>query len=712
MNQNFYIAPVGFRVGLTSICLGLVHALDRKGVRVTFFKPIAQLYEGDVGPERSTHLIRSLTSLNPPDPIDIKHAEELVNEGSMAVLMEEIMELYHVAAADADVVIIEGLHPTGQDKHAEQINAAIADALDSLIIFVGASKGNQLEALNEQFKLSASYYGGTSSGKVLGGIVNFINAPRDENGRIRPDLNIVQTDNLLSVYDFQTGCDVFSNGQFKLIGGIPWRPELVAPRVSDIAEHLGGQFIHEGEKSQRRVRRVFMCARSVDHVTHVFQADALLLIPTDRADLLIAACMACMNDIKLAGIVITSGPSVDQKVMNLCKKALDSGLPILTVPYDSYTTATMIPRMNLEVPIDDTQRINQSMDYMASMIDGDWLKEKCTLEREPRLSPAAFKHQLVSRSRDASKRIVLPEGEEPRTIKAAATCQQRGIAQCVLLGDPVKVKEIAQAQGINLPQDIEILDPVALRGELLDPLLELRKHKNLTRVIAESHLEDNVYVGTMMVQQGMVDGLVSGAVHTTANTIRPALQLIRTRPGSNLVSSIFFMCLPDHVVLYGDCAINPDPNAEQLADIALQSADSAAAFGLPVRVAMISYSTGESGTGDDVDKVREATRLAQERRPDLLIDGPLQYDAAANMDVARSKAPDSPVAGKATVFIFPDLNTGNTTYKAVQRNAQIVSIGPMIQGLNAPVNDLSRGAMVEDIVYTIAITAIQAAGQE
>jgi phosphate acetyltransferase len=282
----------------------------------------------------------------------------------------------------------------------------------------------------------------------------------------------------------------------------------------------------------------------------------------------------------------------------------------------------------------------------------------------------------------------------------------------VLLGNRTTIEEVAEAQGIELPMDIEILHPDEIRHRYVLPMVELRKHKGLSAPQAEQQLEDTVVMGTMMIMLNEVDGLVSGAVHTTANTIRPALQLIKTAPGASIVSSVFFMLMPDQVYVYGDCAVNPDPSAEELADIAIQSADSAKAFGLIPKVAMISYSTGSSGVGADVEKVAEATRIAQAKRPDLLIDGPLQYDAASVESVGRQKSPDSVVAGKANVFIFPDLNTGNTTYKAVQRSAGVVSVGPMLQGLRRPVNDLSRGALVDDIVYTIALTAIQASTQQ
>jgi phosphate acetyltransferase len=328
------------------------------------------------------------------------------------------------------------------------------------------------------------------------------------------------------------------------------------------------------------------------------------------------------------------------------------------------------------------------------------------------MPPPAFRHRLVQAARAANKRIVLPEGDEPRTIQAAAICHRKGVARCALLGEPGLIRHVAEVQGVELPEGIEILDPAAIRSRYVEPMTVLRRAKGLTADQAEQQLEDNVVLGTMMLALGEVDGLVSGAVHTTANTIRPALQLIRTAPGVKTVSSVFFMLMPNEVLVYGDCAVNPDPTDEELADIAVQSADSARAFGIDPRVAMISYSTGTSGSGADVDKVVRALAIARVRRPDLLIDGPLQYDAASVESVGRQKAPDSPVAGRANVFIFPDLNTGNTTYKAVQRSAHVVSVGPMLQGLRRPVNDLSRGALVDDIVYTIALTAIQAAQTE
>ena len=329
--------------------------------------------------------------------------------------------------------------------------------------------------------------------------------------------------------------------------------------------------------------------------------------------------------------------------------------------------------------------------------------------RSSRVTPLMFQHDLMSRARAKRRHIVLPEGTEERILRAAEIMRLRDVVDITLLGNPGEIEEKITALGLSLG-DVKIIDPATseLREDFGQTYFELRKHKGISRQMALDAMTDVSYFGTMMVHRGIADGMVSGAVHTTQHTIRPALEFIRTRPGCSIVSSVFFMCLPDRVLVYGDCAINPDPNAEQLADIAISSAETAQSFGIEPRVAMLSYSTGESGKGADVDKVKEATRIAKQLRPDLKLEGPIQYDAAIDPDVARVKLPGSEVAGRATVFIFPDLNAGNNAYKAVQRAANAVAIGPVLQGLNKPVNDLSRGALVTDIVNTIAITAIQA----
>lgn len=717
MTQNtvhtLFLAPTGPGVGLTSVSIGLVRALDRIGLRVRFCKPIAQPHATDKGPDRSSLFIsKTMPLLNPPEPIDISHAQELISGDSHDQLMEEVVERYHAVAAGADVVIVEGLVPTLTQSYADQLNAEIASTLDAEIILVAAlDRGNRVQ-LDERIEMAASLFGGIHHPKVLGCIVNKINMPTDRGVEVEPlgGFNMPY-ERLAETFDqdriIREQCKVFQNGDFRLLGTVPFQQDMVAPRTSDVMQHLRANVINRGDIERRRVHSIAVCARTVPNMTAALRPNVLLVTPGDRDDVLLAASIAALNGVPLAGILLTSGIYPDQRLARLCERALEN-LPVMIVDTDTYQTAARLHRLNNEVPLDDVERIELVMNTVARRIDSEWLRVHLAADRELRLSPPAFRYALAQRARAANKRIVLPEGSEPRTVQAAANCAQRGIARCVLLGNREEILRVADATDSDLSVGVEILDPAEIRPNYVDALVEARKHKGMNRPLAEEHLEDNVVLGTMMLALGEVDGLVSGAIHTTANTIRPALQLIKTAPGAKLVSSIFFMLLPEQVLVYGDCAVNPNPNAEELADIAIQSADSAKAFGIIPRVAMISYSTGISGGGTDVEKVRDATLLVQSLRPDLIVDGPLQYDAAAIESVGKAKAPDSPVAGQATVFIFPDLNTGNTTYKAVQRSANVISIGPVLQGLKRPVNDLSRGSLVEDIVYTIAITAIQA----
>ena len=704
----FFVVPAGPGAGLTTVSLGLVRALDRTGLRVAFYKPVRQPGR-DEGREASSHFVAETSDIEPIESYAWSHAEELVSSGRDGQLLEEIVgrAQERFERDEIDVLIVEGLIATGDHPELDTLNERMATAFDAEVILVGAIQRGTPEQLSERVEMVAQHFGGLSHGRLLGAIVNKLNAPVEEVAgaartlREEPDEPLVEA-------DLRRRMAVFGD-EFRLLGAVPWDPALVSPRALDVQRELDARILNEGQLAQRRVVDISVVARTVANMTHRLRPGALIITPGDRDDVILAAAMATLNGVPLAGLVLTGGIEPDARVMKLCERAFSSGLPVLLVDDDSYVSAAKAAAINLEVPPDDLDRIETVMDEVAGHLDVEWLAARCSSDREPRLSPPAFMHRLVTGARQANKRIVLPEGAEPRTVRAAVTCHERGIARCVLIAKPDEVRRVAESQGLVLPDDLEILDPTVHRRErYVAPMVELRRHKGMTEPIARQQLEDTVVLGTMMLAQGEVDGLVSGAVHTTANTVRPAMQLIKTRSDAKLISSIFFMCLPDQVLIYGDCAINPDPNAEELADIAVQSADSAIYFGVEPRVAMLSYSTGESGEGSDVEKVRAATRIAKEMRPDLMIDGPLQYDAASVASVARSKAPDSPVAGRATVLIFPDLNTGNTTYKAVQRSANVVSIGPMLQGLRRPVNDLSRGALVEDIVYTIALTAIQA----
>jgi phosphate acetyltransferase len=692
--HTFLIVPTGFGVGLTSISLGLVRALELAGLKVGFCKPIAQQHDGDSGPERSSELIARTHGLKSPKPLERAYVERRLGDGQLDELLEEIINLHQQAAVGHDVVIVEGMVQTRQASYAGQINQQLAKSLDAEVILVSAAESENLTELFDRIEILMQMFGGAKAPKVLGVILN----------KVRYQGAVAEfTRRLPELASLQGGAPL------RVLGNIPWQSQLNAPRTRDVADLLGAQVLSAGDYEQRRVQQIVLCARAVPNTVQLLKPGVLVVTPGDRDDIILAASLASMNGVPLAGLLLCSDFAPDPRIMELCQGALSAGLPVLTVATNSYDTATNLNRMNQEIPIDDRERAELVTEFVASHIDHQWLRQRCGSPREPHLSPAAFRYHLVKQAQAANLRIVLPEGCEPRTIQAAVICQNRGIARCVLLGNPLEVQIVAKALGIELPEGLEILDPELIRQRYVAPMVELRKGKNLNAPMAEQQLEDSVVLGTMMLALDEVDGLVSGAIHTTANTIRPALQLIKTAPGYQLVSSVFFMLLPDQVVVYGDCAVNPDPNAAELAEIALQSAASATAFGIEPRVAMISYSTGDSGTGSDVEKVREATRLARERQPLLLVDGPLQYDAAAIASVAQQKAPNSPVAGRATVFIFPDLNTGNTTYKAVQRSADCVSVGPMLQGLRKPVNDLSRGALVDDIVYTIALTAVQAA---
>ena len=690
--HTFIIVPTGFGVGLTAISLGLVRALERSGLKVGFCKPIAQNQAGDNGPERSSELIARTHAITPPKSLALSEVERMLGDGQLDELLEQVVHLCQQASVDKDVLVVEGMVANRQASYAAEINTQLAQGLDAEVILVATPDGESFKELTDRIDIQAQQFGGCEHPKVQGVIFN----------KVR-EANFAE--------QLKSQVPLFQNENFRLLGCIPWSDELNAPRTSDVAQLLDAQILNAGDIQQRRVQKILLFARAVHNSVELLKPGVLVVTPGDRDDIILAACLAAMNGVPLAGLLLSGNFAPDPRILELCRGALQSGLPVLTVNTGSYDTAHNLQQISREIPLDDLERAENVTDFVAGHLDHAWLHTRCGTPKVIRLSPPAFRYRLVQRAQAANKRIVLPEGSEPRTVQAAAICQARGIARCVLLAKPEAVAAVAKALGIELPAGLEVLDPDLIRPRYVAPMVELRKNKGLNAPMATAQLEDTVVLGTMMLALDEVDGLVSGAIHTTANTSRPALQLIKTAPGYKLVSSVFFMLLPEQVVVYGDCAVNPEPNAAELAEIALQSATSAAAFGIEPRVAMISYSTGDSGSGADVEKVREATRLARIENPQLLIDGPLQYDAAAIESVGRLKAPDSQVAGRATVFVFPDLNTGNTTYKAVQRSAGVVSVGPMLQGLRKPVNDLSRGALVDDIVYTIALTAVQSAAQ-
>ncbi len=693
MTRTVLVAPTGHGVGLTSTCLGLVRALQQHGADVAFYKPLAQPGSASSQPDRSTALMRLTAGLAAPDPIPAAEVEARLSQSGLDELMQDVVATADPLCAAHDVVIAEGLVPAEGLVYSGRVNMALAKALDADVVLVGAPSGGSAAHLAESMAIAAQSYRSPEQDRVVGAIVNRA-----------PSVSPADVDELRLA---------LAERDLPLAGVVPFSEELTWPRVEDIvralrSDGLAVTAMNEGDAG-RRVKEVIVAAQGLPGFLPALREGVLVIVPGDRHEVILSACLAAMNGARLAGLLLSVGIQPDPRVWELCRPAARSGLPMYVSSELSYETATVVHGIDPQIPADDAGRAEMVTAVVAQALDDKWVAGLPGAEHVRRLSPPAFRHRLSAAARMAAKRIVLPEGTEPRTLQAAVTCHRLGVARPVLLGQPDEVMARAAGLGLNLPGGIEIVDPVEVAERYVAPLVEARRHKGMTEDMARDQLADPITVGTMMLRLDEVDGLVAGAEHTTAATLRPALQLLGTAPGAGLVSSVFFMCLPDEVVVYGDCAVNPSPTAEQLADIALQSAATASAFGIDPRVAMISFSTGTSGSGADVDKVAEATRLVRQRQPLLAVDGPLQYDAASVASVARTKAPGSTVAGRATVFVFPDLNTGNTTYKAVQRSADVVSIGPVLQGLSKPVNDLSRGAMVEDIVFTIIVTAIQAA---
>jgi phosphate acetyltransferase len=677
--RAFFLSATQPDVGLTSVSLGLLRSLQRRGLRTAFVKPVTKRNPES---EPSVQFARSICqAADTPDPLPLSWVTEQVTSGHTDEVLERIIALSLTAAQGADVLVVEGMHSDPTRAFLPELSADIARSLQASVVLVAS--GADAEGIAQTHYLIARKR--SAGGDVAGVIFN----------RVGPDFDEAAVTQQLD------GVPIW--------GLVRQNPVLSWPRTLDVARHLGAEVMIEGELSSRRVRETVLCARSVTEVIPRIKPGALLISAGDRDDVMLAIALAASNGIELAGLVLTHHSFISQRIERFGSRAFHGGLPVLRTEGDSFETAARISRLPLAVPHDDLTRMNWVVESVVEQLSTELICSGLDREGPSRMSPPAFRYQLIQKAHAANKRIVLPEGDEPRTIRAAAICTEKGIARCVLLGKRRAIESAADAVGVELPDGLEILDPTEIVERYVAPMVEMRKSKGLTAPQALAQLEDTVVLGTMMLALGEVDGLVSGAVHTTANTVRPALQLIKTSPDSTLVSSCFFMLMPEQVMVYADCAVNPDPNAEELAQIAKQSADSARAFGIDPKVAMISYSTGSSGAGDDVEKVRAATELAKTRWPDLVIDGPLQFDAATVAEVAAQKAPKSPVAGQATVLIFPDLNTGNTTYKAVQRSAGVVSVGPMLQGLRKPVNDLSRGALVDDIVFTIALTAIQAA---
>lgn len=492
--QTFFIAPTDFGVGLTSISLGLVRTLERAGLKVGFFKPIAQPHPGDTGPERSTELVARTHGLKPPQPLGLAHVERMLGDGQLDELLEEIITLYQQAAIGKDVLVVEGMVPTRSASYAARVNLHLAKSLDAEVILVSAPENEVLTELSGRVELQAQLFGGPKDPKVLGVI-----------------LNKVKTDESMDAFAarLKEHSPLLRTGDFRLLGCIPFQPELNAPRTRDVADLMGAQVLNAGDYETRRMTKTIICARTMRNTVDLLKPGVLVVTPGDRDDIILAVSLAAINGVPLAGLLLTSDTLPDPRIMDLCRGALQAGLPVLSVSTGSYDTANLLNGLNKEIPVDDRERAEIITDFVASHLDANWLHQRCGTPREMRLSPAVFRYQLIQRAQAANKRIVLPEGSEPFTVQAAAICQERGIARCVLLAKPADVEAVARAQGIVLPPGLEILDPDLIRERYVEPMVALRKSKSLNAPMAEQQLEDTVVIGTMMLALDEVDGLVS-----------------------------------------------------------------------------------------------------------------------------------------------------------------------------------------------------------
>jgi phosphate acetyltransferase len=687
VSRSVYIASPEGLTGKSAVALGLLDALTREVGSVGIFRPL------------------TATSGNSND-VDLT-VDLLVNQPGISQSYEEAIGVtYDAARQDADealhmiverfgqltdrfdVILVVGSDYTDVTSGTElSFNAKIAANLGSPVVLVVHGR----ERTPEQIRAAAA-------GAIAELRVNHAHTVAVIANRVDQDAAEAIRTELAELGGVVTAA-------------IPESPLLSAPTFAALMEAVDGELVLGSEAwMNREALSVIVAAMSLPHVLDRLLPDVAVIAPSDRTDLLPGLMLAHQSGTfpTLSGILLTGGYEIPESIRRL-SEGVQQDLPIAMTSLGTFTTAERLMRVRGPITRDSSRKIETARRVFAEQVDQPALLAAINVSASDVRTPLMFEYQLMERARVDRQRIVLPESEDDRILEAAAILLRRGVANLILLGDETKVRAQASVLGLDLDEAsiVSPLDP-ALVEKFAAAYAEARAHKGMTVERAREVVTDVSYFGTMMVHHGMADGMVSGAVNTTAHTIRPALEFIKTKPGVSTVSSVFLMCLADRVLAYGDCAVIPEPTVEQLADIAISSAETAQQFGIEPRVAMLSYSTGTSGSGADVEKVRAATELVAQRAPDLLLEGPIQYDAAIDPEVARTKLPNSPVAGRATVFIFPDLNTGNNTYKAVQRSAHAIAIGPVLQGLKKPVNDLSRGALVEDIVNTVAITAVQA----
>lgn len=711
MAQSIFITSSEGHSGKSTVALGVLDALSRATPRVGVFRPIAR---------STSERDYVLEMLLDHDGVDLEYelcigvTYDDVRKDPEAAL-STIVERFKAVEAQCDAVVIVGSDYTDVGSPAELgYNARIAANLGAPVLLVMSGRAGQGEQLGTAPARTPDELGQVASLALVelahgrAGLLAVIA------NRVDPDRLVESVEAIQSVVDAARLPERAAPDRSVSVWALPEDRFLVAPSVRGVMRALDAPLV-KGDPAllTREVLGVVVAGMSMVNVLPRLFESALVIIPADRTEVLLAVLLAHRSGTfpSLAGIVL-NGPFPLPDDIDRLIDGLGSTLPIIATDLGTYETALTVMSTRGRLAADSQRRYDTALAMFETHVDTEALARSLGLARATVVTPLMFEYGLMDRARRDRRHIVLPEGDDDRILRAAATVLARGIADLTILGEEIEVRSRAIELGIDIrgakvlsPFDAVHVDRFAREYE------RLRAHKGVTYAQAADTVTDVSYFGTLMVHLGLADGMVSGAAHTTAHTIRPAFEIIKTKPGVSVVSSVFLMALADRVLVYGDCAVIPDPTAEQLADIAISSAATAEQFGIAPRVAMLSYSTGESGSGAEVEKVRAATALVRERAPELLVEGPIQYDAAADAAVAKTKMPDSEVAGRATVFVFPDLNTGNNTYKAVQRSAGAVAIGPVLQGLNRPINDLSRGALVDDIVNTIAITAIQAQGE-
>jgi phosphate acetyltransferase len=684
---SLYIASAEPETGKSTVALGILEELARRVGRVAVFRPIVR-----PGTQRDYVLEMLLRhgGVNMPYEQAAGVTYDDVHANADQALAR-IVERYHAIDGEHDAVVIVGSDYTDVGTPTEfSFNARIAANLGAPVLLIVRGTDRTAEEVQTFAEMAAGELA-AHYGRLFGVVANRV--PPSEVAKVR---------RLLSSSSVLGDAPVFA---------LPDDPFLTAPTVGDLMEACNGELVSgDPELLRREAMGLVVAGMTMPNVLARLFDEAVVITPGDRSDVVLGVLMAHQAQTfpSLAAVVINGGLPLHEQVSKLIS-GIGSRLPIIATDGGTYATTAALTAVRGRFTPDADRKIERALTLFHEHVDGDTLLDRLDVARSDVVTPLMFEHQLIERARADRRHIVLPEGEEERVLRAADLLLRREVVDLTLLGDPQLITVKAAQLGVDI-RSARLLDPheAPLRDEFAAEYARLRGHKGVTEEAARDRVVDVSYFGTMMVELGHADGMVSGSVHTTAHTIRPALEVIRTADGVDTVSSVFFMCLRDRVLVYGDCAIIPDPTHEQLADIAVSSAATASAFGIEPRIAMLSYSTGASGSGADVEKVRSATEIVRERAPELFVEGPIQYDAAVDAGVAATKLSGSQVAGRATVFIFPDLNTGNNTYKAVQRSAGAVAVGPVLQGLRKPVNDLSRGALVSDIVNTVAITAIQA----